>query len=254
MTEKRRLIIAANWKMHGTRVLTQALLTAIKQGTSQLSTIDLIIFPPFVFLEQTQHLLQNSAIAWGAQNMASELDGAYTGEISGTMLVEFGCKYVLIGHSERRLIYGEDETIIARKMKLATEIGLRPILCVGETLAQREQKLALNIVTQQLMSAIESAGGVSILENVIIAYEPVWAIGTGLTATPEQAQAVHAALRQAVAKHDPGIAERLHILYGGSVKPANAKALLAMPDIDGGLIGAASLDAKTFLEICSLTN
>lgn len=244
----RKALIAGNWKMHGTRFMANELLIAIAQSVDTNDSAEIAVFPPFVFLEQTQQLLEESAVQWGAQNLAAEMQGAYTGEVSGMMLAEFGCRYVLVGHSERRILYGETDAIIAKKFALAKQAGLQPILCLGETLEQREQGLTQQIVEKQL-SAVLTQVGVEAFQDAVLAYEPVWAIGTGLTASPEQAQEVHAILRQQVAVQSPAIAAQLRILYGGSVKAAGAKALFLMPDIDGGLIGGASLIAEDFLQI-----
>lgn len=249
MSKKRKKLIAGNWKMHGTRDSVRDLLMQLKQNFVAEDAAELVVFPPYVFLEQTEHLLTESAIHWGAQNVAAEASGAFTGEISASMLREFACHYVLIGHSERRLFYGENDAIIAKKMLLASQAGLRPVLCVGETLEQRNLQQTEKVVSEQLTAVIEQAGGVAVFRDAVLAYEPVWAIGTGLTATPEQAQHVHALLRQQVARHDRTLAEQLRILYGGSVKASNAEALFSMPDIDGGLVGGASLDAREFLQI-----
>lgn len=248
MKNLRTPLVAGNWKMNGSKMMARNLLEAIKANAPQSSHVEVAVLPPLVFLSETQKLLENSMIRWGAQNLATEKDGAYTGEVSGEMLKEFACTYVLVGHSERRQYYGETNTIVAKKYQRAIESDLIPILCVGETLAERESNQTLAVIKQQLMAVIENSG-VKQLQNGIIAYEPVWAIGTGLSATPEQAQEVHLAIRQLVAEHSPDIAENLRILYGGSVKPANAKALFSMPDIDGGLIGGASLDANDFISI-----
>lgn len=245
----RKAILAGNWKMHGTRQSVQALLEKLAAQAGAGAAAQMVVFPPFVFLEQAESVLKNSAIRWGAQNVAAEKNGAFTGEISAEMLAEFNCEYVLIGHSERRALYGETDAIIAKKFLLAQEMQLTPVLCVGETLAQREQGLTQHIVTQQLQAILDLPQGARHLSNAVLAYEPVWAIGTGLTATPEQAQKVHACLRRKVAEQNPSIAQQLPILYGGSVKAGNAQALFAMPDIDGGLVGGASLDAQEFLHI-----
>lgn len=245
----RRTIIAGNWKMHGTRSSVQELLQVLTNELPETSVAEMIIFPPFVFLEQAQRLLEDSVIKWGAQNVATEQSGAFTGEISADMLCEFACQYVLVGHSERRQLYGETNQIVAKKFALAQQAGLTPIVCVGETINEREQGLTQQIVSQQLEAILQLPGGVKNLGQAVVAYEPVWAIGTGLTATPEQAQEIHALLRQQVAQQDPVIAQQLSILYGGSVKASNAKALFAMPDIDGSLVGGASLNAQEFLEI-----
>lgn len=252
MNKTRRLIIAGNWKMHGSRTMVSTLLEALKQNIRSADYADVMVFPPYVFLEQVQKILLDTPIQWGAQNLATELLGAFTGEVSGTMLKEFGCRYVLVGHSERRSIYSETDLIIAKKFALALEAGLQPILCVGESLEQRKAGRTQEIVIAQLVNVLNQVGGVSALNNAIIAYEPVWAIGTGLTATPEQAQEVHAALRAQIANQNTNIADQLRILYGGSVKASNAQALFAMPDIDGGLIGGASLDAQEFLQIYAI--
>lgn len=249
MTKTRKPIIAGNWKMHGTRASTAELLNSLKNKVTNNESAEMVIFPPFTFLEQTESILKGSSITWGAQNCADELTGAYTGEVSVAMLKEYGCHYVLVGHSERRSLYDETNEIIAKKFMLAQQAGLQPVLCVGETVMQRQTDQALTVVGDQLEVVLDKAGGVGVLQNAVLAYEPVWAIGTGLTATPEQAQEIHAFLRQQVAQQDPTIAENLCILYGGSVKAANAAALFAMPDIDGGLVGGASLDAQEFLQI-----
>ncbi len=245
----RKLIIAGNWKMHGTRTSVQALLTDLTKQLIVSDSVEMIVFPPFVFLEQAQRLLEGSAIKWGAQNIAAEQSGAFTGEISATMISDFACQYTLIGHSERRSLYGEVDDMVAKKFMLAKQARLTPVLCVGETLIEREKGLTQQVVSRQLGAILQLAGGAENLSQAILAYEPVWAIGTGLTATPEQAQEIHAMLRQQVAQLNPTIAQQLRILYGGSVKVANAKALFSMPDIDGGLVGGASLDAQEFLQI-----
>jgi len=248
----RKPIIAGNWKMHGTHAMVSELLGALKHGIGNSDAAEMAVFPPYVFLAQTQQMLTGSVIAWGAQNLASESSGAFTGEVAGNMLKEFGCKYVLIGHSERRALYGETDTLTAKKFQLALQCGLKPVLCVGETLEERQSGQTQTVVGRQLAAVLDL--GVENLQDAVLAYEPVWAIGTGLTATPEQAQEVHMALRQQVAKQSASVAENLRILYGGSVKAANAKALFSMPDIDGGLVGGASLDAKEFLQIYHSVN
>lgn len=245
----RQSVIAGNWKMHGTRASVSKLLEEIKSGARAIANVEWIVFSPFVFLEQTAHILQGSNVHWGAQNLNPEASGAFTGEISGSMLQEFGCEYVIVGHSERRQLYGETDAIVAKKFIAAKQTGLKPILCLGETLKQRESLLTHDVVLQQLNAILTLPEGVSLLKDALLAYEPVWAIGTGLTATPEQAQEVHHLLRQQVASFSKEIAEKLPILYGGSVKAGNASQLFAMPDIDGGLVGGASLDAKEFIEI-----
>ena len=245
----RKKIVAGNWKMNGSRYEAHTLLEAIKQGADAFSAIDIIVFPSFVYLQQSEEILADSLVAWGAQNLYLGKTGAFTGEISGAMLVDYGCQYVLIGHSERRQLFHEDVNLVAAKFKTAQQFGIQPVLCIGETLEQREAGQTENIIEQQLASVIEAAS-IDAFRHAVIAYEPVWAIGTGLTATPEQAQAVHAFIRARLAKYNAEIAEGIRILYGGSVKADNAKALFAMPDIDGGLVGGASLEAKGFLAIC----
>lgn len=240
--------------MHGSRAQTTQLLQTLIQHQQTLEAVELIVFPPFVFLEQTQHLLQNTSIGWGAQNISTAAEGAYTGEISAAMLLDFGCRYVLIGHSERRTLYGENDTIVAEKFQRANQADLIPILCVGETLAEHQAGHTAKVVKHQVEVVIKSQLRPEAWTTPIIAYEPVWAIGTGMTATPEQAQAVHALLRQHIAQWNAEVAQSLRILYGGSVKPENAAALFAMPDIDGGLIGKASLDSQQFLEIARACN
>jgi triosephosphate isomerase len=223
--------------MNGSKTSVKELLEGIKTGAQSITNVDWIVFPPYPFLAQTENLLTNTNVAWGAQNLSDKASGAYTGEVSGAMLKDFGCQYVLVGHSERRALFGEDNELLAAKFVAALEVELTPIFCVGETLEQRENNLTQQVVTNQI-NAILNKG----IEKAIIAYEPVWAIGTGVTATPEQAQEVHQDIRSQ-------IGENIQILYGGSVKPDNAAALFAMPDIDGGLIGGASLKANDFLEI-----
>lgn len=246
----RKTMIAGNWKMHGSRLSSANLIEAIKQGAKSFSTqIDVVVFPSFVYLEQTENVLVDTLIAWGGQNLYLGAQGAFTGEVSGPMLVDFGCHYVLVGHSERRQIFLEDLALVAAKYKTALEFGLKPILCVGETLAQREKGETEEVLKQQLESVVQLAG-IDSLRHAVVAYEPVWAIGTGLTASPEQAQTVHAFIRNWVRNQNADIANTLQILYGGSVKADNAAGLFNMPDIDGGLIGGASLDAESFLAIC----
>lgn len=246
----RRPLIAGNWKMHGTRASVDALVNAVAPALNAMKDVDMAVFPSFVFLEQVAKLLADSTLALGAQNVCAEPDGAFTGEVSAAMLVDVGCRYVLVGHSERRLLYGEEDATVAKKFLLAQKTGLIPVLCVGETQQQREEGLTQDVVARQLQAVMDLAEGVTLLRNAVVAYEPVWAIGTGLTATPEQAQEVHALIRSRVAKQDPEIAEALRIVYGGSVKAANARQLFAMADVDGGLVGGASLSAQEFIDIC----
>ncbi len=236
--------------MHGGLAENEALLRSLLTGLSGLPSANVAVCVPFPYLAQVQSLLSGSAIAWGAQNASEHVKGAYTGEVSVAMLREFGCRFAIVGHSERRALYGEDDGQVAAKFKAVRSGGLTPILCVGETLAQREAGQTNEVVAGQLRAVVESAGG-DALRDAILAYEPVWAIGTGRSATPEQAQEVHAWLReQASRTAGAAVARVLPILYGGSVKAANAAQLFEQPDIDGGLIGGASLVSEEFLAIC----
>lgn len=245
----RQPLIAGNWKMNGSRASVNSLIRGILSECHRVEDIELAVFPSYVFLEQVEQLLGSTPVAWGAQNVSDKPAGAYTGEISAQMLLDFGCRYVIVGHSERRQFYGETNDIVAAKFLQAANAGLRPVLCVGETLQQRETDQTELVIQQQLMAILEKNPEPKLLSQAVIAYEPVWAIGTGKTATPEQAQQVHAFIRQLVDKYDKNIAERLRIIYGGSIKADNARAILKMPDIDGGLIGGASLNAQEFIEI-----
>jgi triosephosphate isomerase len=245
----RSKLVAGNWKMHGSLAENAALLAGLRSGLSAGAGCECAVCVPFPYLEQVRAALQGSAIAWGAQDVSEHAKGAYTGEVSAQMVQEFGCRYVIVGHSERRAMHGEDSRLVARKVKAAQSVGLTPIVCVGETLEQRESGVTNAVVKEQLVAVMDELGVASIA-GAVIAYEPVWAIGTGKTATPEQAQAVHATIRSEVAARDPSIAASVKILYGGSVKAANAAELFAMADIDGGLVGGASLDANEFLAIC----
>jgi len=244
----RKKIIAGNWKMHGNRAEVRTLITELKQGVTAFPKIEMIVFPSFVFLSEVQALLQNSAIFLGAQNIYPAKSGAFTGEISTEMLVETGCKYVLVGHSERRSILREPLDFIAKKFKAVLQAGMCPVLCVGETQEEREKNMTEKVIDHQLQTVMDFCG-LDAFREVIIAYEPVWAIGTGLTATPEQAQQVHQFIRTLFAKQDVELAQNLSLLYGGSVKADNAASLFAMPDVDGALVGGASLIAKDFLAI-----
>jgi triosephosphate isomerase len=246
----RKPLIAGNWKMHGSLSQVQDLINGIKQGAGNYPETDILVIPTFVHLAEAHELLKDTAVLLGAQNLYVGTQGAFTGEISGPMLKDVGCQYVLIGHSERRSIFHEGLPLLAQKFKAAIEAGLKPILCVGETQAQRVAGETEKVVRAQIESVLECAG-IDAFRQAVIAYEPVWAIGTGLTATPEQAQAVHLYIRDLIAQNNVDLAKTIRILYGGSMKADNASSLLAMPDIDGGLIGGASLDAKSFLAICA---
>jgi triosephosphate isomerase len=244
----RRKLVAGNWKMHGTLAENDQLLTAVLAGMGDVRA-EVAVCVPYPYLAQVQARLAGSAIAWGAQNMSQHAKGAYTGEVAAAMLNDFGCKYVIVGHSERRAIYGESDEVVADKFAAAQAAGLTPILCVGETLSEREECITEPVVARQL-DAVLSKCGVGALAKAVVAYEPVWAIGTGVTASPDQAQAVHAFIRGKIRALDEAVADNLVIQYGGSVKGANAAELFAQPDIDGGLIGGASLVASEFLAIC----
>lgn len=249
----RRKLVAGNWKMHGSLAQNEALLDAVVSGMRQLSGVDCAVCVPFPYLFQAQQKLSGTPVQWGAQDVHQLEKGAYTGEVAAAMLGDFGCRYVIVGHSERRSLYGESSQLVAEKFAVVQQAGMLPILCVGETLEQREAEATEAVVAEQL-DAVIALLGVQCLRQAVVAYEPVWAIGTGKTATPQQAQAVHAFIRQRVAGHDAQIAQGLCILYGGSVKAGNAAELFAMPDIDGGLIGGASLVAEEFLAICRAGN
>ena len=247
----RRPIVAGNWKMHGSRAFVSELLAGIKEGVSAASGVEVIVCPPFVYLDQAASLLAGTSISLGAQNLCQVAgQGAYTGEISSDMLRDLSCGHVIVGHSERRNIYGETDALVAEKTIVAANAGLTPILCVGELLEERESGRTEQVVGRQLDALLQSEDGVAALRQTVIAYEPVWAIGTGKTATPDQAQEVHAFIRQRLAQTSQDLANDTRILYGGSVKPGNAAELFGMPDIDGGLIGGASLEAEGFLAIC----
>ena len=246
----RQKLVAGNWKMHGGLKTNQQLLQDVVAGVAGLRGVAVAVCVPFPYLAQVQAVLSGTSVMWGAQNLSEQAQGAFTGEISAAMLQDFACRYVLVGHSERRSIYGESDKLVAEKFAAALASGLRPVLCVGETLEQRDAGKTLEVVSAQI-DAVLSRVGVAAFSGAVVAYEPVWAIGTGRTATSAQAQEVHAAIRAQVAKTDARVAEELQILYGGSVKPANAAELFAMPDIDGGLIGGASLVAADFLAICA---
>ena len=246
----RRPLIAGNWKMHGSRAENAELIEALLLGLPDQIPFDIVVCPPFVYLWEVARLLKASSIGLGAQSVCAEQVGAFTGESSAAMLKDVGCKYVIVGHSERRAIYKEDDALVARKFLAAQSQGLIPILCVGETLEERERGQTMQVVSRQLTAVLDLAG-VAALRAAVIAYEPVWAIGTGKNATPQQAQEVHAHIRTAVAARDAKIAADVRILYGGSVKAANARELFAMPDVDGGLVGGASLKADEFLKICA---
>jgi triosephosphate isomerase len=244
----RRRLVAGNWKMHGNRSANEALLDAVLAGIGGVGEVECAVCVPYPYLAQAADRLRGTPLAWGAQNVSEHAQGAYTGEVSAAMLAEHGCRYVIVGHSERRQLYGETDAQVAAKFSAVQSAGMTPILCVGETLAERDAGKTESVVQRQLDAVLAVAAGRG-FAHAVLAYEPVWAIGSGRNATPEQARDVHAFLRSRVAAQDAGIARELRILYGGSVKAANAAALFAMPELDGGLIGGASLVAQEFLAI-----
>jgi len=246
----RRSLVAGNWKMNGSRAENASLVRSLlDQARADLSA-EVLLCPPFVYLHEVGRLLKDSDVALGAQSLCAEAAGAFTGEVSAAMLKDVGCTYVLVGHSERRQIYAEGDALVARKFVAAQSQGLVPVLCVGETLEEREGDRTAQVVARQL-DAVLAVSGVGAFRSAVIAYEPVWAIGTGRNASPDQAQDVHSMIRGKVAALDATIAASVRILYGGSVKASNARELFAMPDIDGGLVGGASLNADEFARICA---
>ncbi len=246
----RRILVAGNWKLNGSLAANAELLDGIIAGTSADAPVDLLVCPPYPYLAGIAEKLEGTGIAVGAQNVSQQASGAFTGEVAASMLAESGCTHVLVGHSERRSLYGESSKTVAEKFEAAQAAKLIPVLCIGETLEEREAGRTEAVVSEQLDAVIEQVG-VQALADSILAYEPVWAIGTGMTATPEQAQDVHKFIRERIAGLDASVAEGLRILYGGSVKGSNAAGLFAMADIDGGLIGGASLKADDFLAIAN---
>ncbi len=249
MTTSRRPLAAANWKMNGDRASIKSLLDGLKQGLPDRGGAEVLVCAPAVYLPLVAAELADSAIAWGAQTVSEHGDGAYTGEISVNMLQDYGCRYVIIGHSERRSLFGETDPVVADKFRHAVENGLQAVLCLGEQPAERDAGVTANVLQEQLQAVIQCAG-IAAFANAVIAYEPVWAIGTGRTATPEQAQEAHGIIRAHLARHDEQTAAAVRILYGGSVKAANAAQLFSMNDVDGGLVGGASLQVDEFLAIC----
>lgn len=243
----RRKLVAGNWKMHGSRPANAVLLAAVRDGVAPEGA-ECSVLVPAPYLAQAEALLSGSAVSWGAQDVSEHASGAYTGEVSAAMVAEFGARYVIVGHSERRTLFGESSETVARKMLAARQCGLVPVVCVGEQLAERESGATEQVIAAQLEPVIAAAAGQG-PQDVVLAYEPVWAIGTGRTATPDQAQEVHAFIRGLVGRGPEKAAAQWRILYGGSVKAGNAHALFAMPDVDGGLVGGASLAAAEFLDI-----
>ena len=244
----RQPLVAGNWKMNGSPSSITALVEGIKAGIDRVTTAEMAVCPPYVFIPQVATMLAGTDISYGAQDVSDQEAGAYTGEVAPGMLFDLGCKYAIVGHSERRTLYDESDAFTAKKFAAAQNAGLIPILCVGELLAEREQGITQQVVERQL-DAVINLDGAGVFSNAVIAYEPVWAIGTGKTATPDQAQEVHAFIRAKLAGLDATVADAVRILYGGSMNPGNAAELLAMQDIDGGLIGGASLKPDDFLAI-----
>lgn len=245
----RKPIVAGNWKMNKTSDEAEALVKGVISAVSGVDGVDVVVCPPYTSLERISGVLAGSPVALGAQNMHWEANGAFTGEVSGSMLLTCGCKYVILGHSERRQYFGETDKSVNKRLKTALRVGLKPIVCVGETLEERKSEVTTQVVRKQVTGGLEG-----ILANeakdLVLAYEPVWAIGTGLTASPDQAEAVHGMIRQVLADlYDETVAQSVRIQYGGSVKPDNAVDLFGQPNIDGGLIGGAALDADSFAAI-----
>jgi triosephosphate isomerase len=245
----RKLMVAGNWKMHGSVSMVEELMRGLLGGMEDIQAAEVVVFPPFPYLPMVQSLAAGSALRWGAQTLSPHAQGAYTGEVSASMLLDFGCRLVLVGHSERRQLFAESNEDVAERFAAALEAGLCPVLCLGETREQREAGDTEAVVAAQL-DAVLQRSGIAALSGAVLAYEPVWAIGTGLTASPEQAQAVHAFIRDKLAGLDGTIAGQVQLLYGGSVKATNAADLFKQPDIDGALVGGASLAATDFLGIC----
>lgn len=252
----RSKLVVGNWKLHGSLASNQRLLSELKAALVSMTNIDIALCLPYVYLFQAQQLLHDSSIGWGAQNVSQFEEGAYTSCISAKMVAEFGCKYTIIGHSERRALKLESNHVAAKRLMNALNAELTPIFCVGETLDERDSGIAEHIVKNQMLNVVygldDAHFAMAKKRNMVIAYEPVWAIGTGEHATPEQAQKMHAFIRALIAERDPIFAEEVRIIYGGSMTPKNACGLLSMPDIDGGLVGRASLDASDFVAICQI--
>ncbi len=245
----RSKLVAGNWKMNGNLASNQALLKSLIPLLASVTRARCAVCVPYPYLAQTEQLLRGRGISWGAQDVCEFEHGAYTSGVSAGMVADFGCRFVIVGHSERRALFGDTDAVVAKKFAAVLKAGLTPILCVGETLAERDYGVMEQVIARQVDAVIAQSGAAA-LGQAVMAYEPVWAIGTGKTATPEQAQAVHAFIRGRVAERDISVADGLPILYGGSVKGSNAAQLFAMADIDGGLIGGASLVADEFAAIC----
>lgn len=245
----RQKLVAGNWKMFGSRASTRALVSGLAAELAAGAACEIAVCPPFTYLAEAAELAAGTALQLGAQDVSSQDEGAFTGEISGAMLADLGCRYAIVGHSERRSLHGESDELVAAKFLAAQRHGLVPILCLGESLQEREAEQTESVVGRQL-GAVVGAAGIDAFAQAVIAYEPIWAIGTGRTATPEQAQAVHAFIRGLLRAENGTIADFVKVLYGGSVKSANAADIFAMPDVDGGLVGGASLEVEGFASIC----
>jgi triosephosphate isomerase (TIM) len=245
----RQKLVAGNWKMHGSRAFTRALMSDLAAEFSGGAPCEIAVCPPYVYLAEAAEMALGTSLLLGAQDVSSQDEGAFTGEISGAMLADLGCRFAIVGHSERRSVHGESDALVAAKFVAAQRHGLLPILCVGESLEEREGERTETVVARQLTAVLDAAG-IEAFSKAVIAYEPIWAIGTGRTASPEQAQAVHAFIRGLLRAENAKIADFVKVLYGGSVKAANAADIFAMPDVDGGLVGGASLEAKGFTGIC----
>jgi len=245
----RKTLIAGNWKMNGSQSSVKALVTGLVSGAKNLNTVETAVCPPFIYIPMVAQAVAESGINIGSQNVSTQASGAFTGEISTDMIKDFNCKYSIIGHSERRSLYGESDQVVAEKFKVVKAAGLTPIFCIGETLEERESDITEQVIARQL-DAVLAVNGNDAFNACVIAYEPVWAIGTGKTASPEQAQETHAFIRKYISAANADNAAKVQILYGGSMNPSNAASLLSQTDIDGGLIGGASLKAEDFLAIC----
>lgn len=242
-------LVAGNWKMNGSRESVKELINGVVKGAKSLNNVEVAVCPPFIYIADVTAVTAGSNVAVGSQDVCTELKGAFTGETSIDMVKDFGCQYAIVGHSERRTLYGESDEVVAEKYNVVKNAGVIPIFCIGETLEEREQGITEEVCARQI-DAVFAKEGDNAFDGSVIAYEPVWAIGTGKTASPEQAQSVHAFIRQHIAKRNADVAEKVQILYGGSMNPANAKELMGQADIDGGLIGGASLKADDFLAVC----
>jgi triosephosphate isomerase len=249
----RRPLIAGNWKLNGSLSSISELISGIREQLSTVKNAELVVCPPYIYLSHVQKLLEGSDIVLGAQDCSDQESGAYTGEVAAAMIKEFGCKYNIIGHSERRHVYGDSNDMVATKFAHVIKNGLTPILCVGETLQEREEGHTEVIIAKQINTVLDLFG-IEAFKNAVIAYEPVWAIGTGQVATPAEAQEVHEEIRLTLDAKNKDIAANIRILYGGSMKPENAQELLQQPDIDGGLIGGAALKAEDFIGIAVAAN